>query len=283
MYTNIINKFFPNLEIKNTKLITSGLENDILIVNNSKIFRFPKTNYEVDRVYKKEKIIMDYIRPFISTNIQNIQIYKDDETTFSVLDLIVGEDLDNTTGDIVEDFVKFLKELHSIDTEPLKEYNLDTKDFQFYKFRLNINHFSFNYDTLSDILRKYNLEDDFNKSLHIFTNFNYRDEDDVLCHNDLHKGNIIINKGKLNGIIDFSDAVYTNYNIEFESILKWNEEIVVDIMKKYEETTGRKLDMEFISAVAKLSRYSKISRNINEVEKYMKQLKFYDFLKEKFE
>ncbi len=281
MYTDIINKFFPELEIKNTKLITSGWESDILIVNNSKVFRFPKTNGRFDCVYEKEKVITDYIRSFISTNISNIQIYKDNKTIFSVLDLITGEDFDNTTGDIIDDFTNFLKELHSIDVEPLKKYNLDAENLPFYKYRLDLNNFSFNYDVLPDILKKYNLEDDFSKNLRIFTNFNYRDEEDVLCHNDLHKGNIMINNGKLSGIIDFGDTIYTNYNIEFLSIFKWREKFIINIIEKYEEITGRKLNTKFIIAIVKLAVYSKISYNAKEIKKYLEQLKFYDFLEEK--
>ncbi len=282
MYIDIINKFFPELEIKDTRLITNGWESDILIVNNDKVFRFPKANGRFDCVYEKEKIITDYIRPFISINISNIQIYKDDKNIFSVLDLILEKDLNNTTGNIVDDFAKFLKELHSVDVKPLKKYNLNAENLAFYKYRLDLNNFSFNYDVLPDILKKYNLEEDFNNNLRIFANFNYKDEDDVLCHNDLHKGNIIINEGKLSGIIDFGDTIYTNYNIEFVSIFKWKEEeVIVNITKKYEEITGRKLNIDFIIAISKLSVYSKISYNTKEIEKYLEQLKFYDFVKNK--
>lgn len=278
MYTEIMNKFFPNIEIKTTKLITDGWESDILIVNNETVFRFPKNNGRFDCVYEKEKTITDYIRPFISTNISNIKIYKENDIIFSVLDLIAGEDLNNANEDITDDFVNFLKELHSVDVVPLKKYNLDAENLPFYKYRLDLNNFSFNYDVLPDILKKYNLEDDFNTNLRTFTSFNYKDEDDVLCHNDLHKGNIMVNDGKLSGIIDFGDTIYTNYNIEFVSIIKWREKFVIDIIKKYEEITGRKVDLKFVIAIVKLAVYSKISYNVKEIKKYLDQLDFYNKL-----
>lgn len=283
MYSSIINKFFPEVEIKSIKTITSGWESDVLVVNDDLVFKFPKVNGRFDCAYEKEKIITDTIRPYISTNISKIQVYDNEGTKFSVLKLIRGEDLNRNNIDIVGDFTNFLKELHSVNIDIFKKYNLNADNLQFYRFRLGLNNFSFNYDTLSDILKKYKMEDDFNKSLHIFTNFNFKEEDDVLCHDDLHKGNVLIDKeGKLNDIIDFGDAVHTNYNIEFVSILKWRKKIVVDIIQKYQEITNRKLNIEFINSIVKLAVYSKISHNTGEIKEYLKKLEFYNTVERLF-
>lgn len=246
---DLIHKYFPKLEINDTKLITEGWESDILVVNNEYVFRFPKENNRFDCVYEKEKIITDNIRKFILTEISNIQIYKHKDTIFTVLKYIPGENLYHTTANIVDDFSNFLKEIHSVDIKVLKKYNLD---------------------------------DDFNNCVNTFTAFDYRDEDDVLCHNDLHKGNIIVNNGKLSGIIDFGDTIYTNYNIEFISIFKWQEEIIIDIKQKYEEITGRKLNISFITSVIKMALYSKISYTEGDITKYLKRLQLFTAIEELF-
>lgn len=279
---DLIHKYFPKLEINDTKLITEGWESDILVVNNEYVFRFPKENNRFDCVYEKEKIITDNIRKFISTEISNIQIYKHKDTIFTVLKYIPGENLYHTTANIVDDFSNFLKEIHSVDIKVLKKYKLDADNLPFYKYRLSLSNFSFNYDTLPDLLKKYNLDDDFNNCVNTFTAFDYRDEDDVLCHNDLHKGNIIVNNETLSGIIDFGDTIYTNYNIEFISIFKWQEEIIIDIKQKYEEITGRKLNISFITSVIKMALYSKISYTECDITKYLKRLQLFTAIEELF-
>lgn len=279
---DLIHKYFPKLEINDTKLITEGWESDILVVNNEYVFRFPKENNRFDCVYEKEKIITDNIRKFISTEISNIQIYKHKDIIFTVLKYIPGENLYHTTANIVDDFSNFLKEIHSVDIKVLKKYKLDADNLPFYKYRLSLSNFSFNYDTLPDLLKKYNLDDDFNNCVNTFTAFDYRDEDDVLCHNDLHKGNVIVGNGKLSGIIDFGDTIYTNYNIEFISIFKWQEEIIIDIKQKYEEITGRKLNISFITSVIKMALYSKISYTECDITKYLKRLQLFTAIEELF-
>ena len=104
-----------------------------------------------------------------------------------------------------------------------------------------------------NLFKKYNLEEDFNNCLKILSNFEYKDKDDVLCHNDLHKGNVIVNNGELSGIIDFGDCIYTNYNIEFISIFKWQDKSIINIKEKYEEITERKLSIPFIFSIIKLA------------------------------
>ena len=279
MYTEIIKKYFPKLDIQTTRLITEGWESDIFVVNEDLVFRFPKENGRFDCVYEKEKIITDFIRKDITTEISNIEIYKKKDTIFSVLKLIKGENLYNTKLNKVDDFVNFLKELHSIkNVKKLK--NVDAENLPFYKYRITLNNFVFDYTILMNLFKKYNLEEDFNNCLKILSNFEYKDEDDVLCHNDLHKGNVIVNNGELSGIIDFGDCIYTNYNIEFISIFKWQDKSIIDIKEKYEEITERKLNIPFIFSIIKLAIYLKMCYK-EDIEKYLKRLELFNEL-EKF-
>lgn len=281
MYVDIIKKYFPKLDIKTSRLITEGWESDVLVINEDLVFRFPKKNSGYDCVYAKEKIITDYIRKSITTEISSIELYNKKEIYFSVLKFINGENLYKTKLNSVDDFVNFLKEIHSVkNVKKLKKVDID--NLPFHKYRLTLNNFSFNYDVLLNILKEHELEDDFNNCLKVFSDFIYNDEDDVLCHNDLHKGNVIVNNGELNGIIDFGDSIYTNYNIEFISIFKWQEKIIIDIKEKYEEITGRKLNTDFIISVIKLTIYLKMSYKVDDIEKYLKRLELFTELSKFF-
>ena len=278
MYTEIIKKFFPKLEIASYNLITDGWESDVVIINNELVFKFPKEGNRYDCVFEKEKIITDKIRPYISTEISNIEIFKKKDIEFAKLKLINGVDYYKSKPDISTPLANFLKELHSIDIKLLKKYNLDARNLPFYKYRLNLTNFQFNYENLTPFLKEYNLENDFNNTISTFANFEYKDEDDVLCHNDLHKGNIMVDNGTISGIIDFGDSIYTNYNIEFISIFKWNEKIIIDIKEKYEKLTGRLLNIDFIISVLRLFNYVKISNNIGNFDKNFKRFELLDTL-----
>ncbi|MDR2527126.1 MAG: hypothetical protein LBC92_04605, partial [Rickettsiales bacterium] len=85
MYKDIILKFFPKLEIKEYDIITKGWESDLIVINKDLVFRFPKENNRFDCVYGKEKIITDKIRPYITTNIPNIEIYNESKTFLSFI------------------------------------------------------------------------------------------------------------------------------------------------------------------------------------------------------
>ncbi|MDR2526641.1 MAG: phosphotransferase [Rickettsiales bacterium] len=189
---------------------------------------------------------------------------------------------DKTEGDkekIIDEFVNFIKEMHSIPIKVfsgcLKSNVLYARNLAFYKYKLEINNFNIDYDTLLPILKRYDLSDDFNKSIQIFSNFDWNDNENVVCHNDLHRGNIMIDDGNMNGIIDFGDCIYTNYNVEFISIFKWQEGITIKIAKKYEEIMNKKLDIEFIFSVIKLGIYAKITSKLENLEKYLEKLYYY--------
>ncbi|GMO56263.1 MAG: hypothetical protein Ta2D_00850 [Rickettsiales bacterium] len=275
----LIKKFFPKIVIQSRELITNGWESDILIINKQQVFRFPKQNNRFDIVYDKEKTITDTIRPFLTTPITKMDIYREGifkkKILFSLLDYIDGIDYENSDKpDITTDLVCFLKELHSIDVKIFKNYEkLNAVNLPFYKYKLTLDNLPFEYDTLSPLLKKYDLEQDFNDCIKIFTNFEWDDKDNVICHNDLHQGNIMVKDGKITGIIDFGDTIYTNYNVEFVSILKWKDSnILKNIIGVYEKETGRKIDIKFIIAVLKLQTYLKLNFK-NDDEKYLNRLK----------
>jgi aminoglycoside 2''-phosphotransferase len=284
-YKKLIKKYFPKLQIEYEKFITSGWESDILIINNEKVFRFPKKNNRFDIVYNKEKIITDLIRPFVSIPITKMEIYKKGflkkEIIFSLLDYIEGDTLEIKNDiDISDDLTSFLYSLHSININIFKSFDkLNANNLPFYKYKLKLTNFTFNNDILNKFLNSFKLQNDFNNCIRIFSDFEWKDEENVLCHNDLHMGNIMINNNKISGIIDFGDCIYTNYNIEFISILKWkNNSFIKQIIKKYENLTSRTVNLNFIIAVLKLQTYSKFGVNNNE-NKCLERLKqFNDIL-----
>jgi hypothetical protein len=293
MYKEIINTFFPELIINDYKLIVSGWESDVAIVNKELVFRFPKERNRFDCVYNKEKNITDKIKPYITTTIPIIKIFdtepkkifnffkkqqKDWTKSFCKLDYIPSSDYEHSNKpNIADELAFFLKELHLVPVKIFKNIQLDATNLPFYKYKFKISNFKFDYDSLIPILKQYNLEQDFTNCLTNFSDFEWKDEDFVVCHNDLHMGNVMIDNNKLSGIIDFGDTIYTNYNVEFISILNWREEISLDIVKEYEKKSGRKINLKWICSVLKLQNYVK-ANNFKEKEKYINRIKYFDNL-----
>ncbi len=281
MYIEILEKFFPDVDVDTTETIWGGWESDIIVVNKEFVIKTPKEANRFDCVYEKEKIVMDKVKPYISIEIPELKIHNFQDNTFITMDFINGQTLNKSNADISDEFVKFLKELHYIDAEIFKKDNLDAKNLPFFKYRLDLSNFNFNYDTLMVFLKKYNLDDDFQNSIRNFSSFEYKDEDDVICHNDLHMGNIMVDGEKISGIIDFGDAIFANYNMEFISIIKWRNNLSLEIVKKYQKQTGRKLDIHFILSIVKLAIYLKASYvNENDFEKHKTRLEYFTKVEE---
>jgi Ser/Thr protein kinase RdoA (MazF antagonist) len=62
-----------------------------------------------------------------------------------------------------------------------------------------------------------------------------------LCHNDSHHENILLNEGKLSGIIDFGDAVFGDVHSEFARYVQDYPPYFEIIVKTYEKLSGTNL------------------------------------------
>ena len=257
----LINKFLPNLKIKESKIIESGSHSLAIIVNNDLVFRFPLKK-EFNDEYITEKIILDEIRSFISTKIPNLTIYEDKDQIFTLHKIIKGEqysNLKNINKDkVAEGVAKFLAELHSIKTDKIK-----TEEFSLEDYQIEGN----NIEIINKYLKDKNKIEEFNKTIEAFKkeSKNLRIEDQVICHDDVNENNILINeRGELEGIIDFGNSIKRNYNVDFTALLKWDYELITKIIKKYEEITKRKVNLKYAILVQKIKCYGGIIYCLNE-------------------
>lgn len=69
-YMKNVKSFYPNISIENFYLNEMGQNNDVLIVNHSLVFRFPKYKNGIIQL-KRETEILQYIKDIISTPIPN--------------------------------------------------------------------------------------------------------------------------------------------------------------------------------------------------------------------
>jgi aminoglycoside 2''-phosphotransferase len=147
-YIKNIKQNYPNLSIENCYANDIGQNNDVLIVNNSLVFRFPKYRQGIIQL-KRETEILEYIKNIITTPIphpiyQSFKKLKPGEV-FTGYKLIAGvplwkENLQSIKSpELIKELalqpVTFLAELHSIPKEKtsnvlkLKDINPRTEIF----------------------------------------------------------------------------------------------------------------------------------------------------------
>lgn len=122
-YLERIRQAFPSLPLDSVRINSDGLVNDVVIVNNARVFRFPKTE-DGKAAMAREARALDLIRRYVELP---IPAYHHLEADFAAYDLIPGEPLfrndflrqDRAAQNrITAQLGGFLRQLHSI---PLAE------------------------------------------------------------------------------------------------------------------------------------------------------------------
>lgn len=252
----LIKKLLLNFHINTYKVVNYGVNSIAILINNEYIFRFPLQN-SATCDYLVEKHILDKIQPFIkTTKVPQIQIYQDTDDVFTCHKIIYGNDYSKMKKPnlqfkkkLSKQLAKFLYELHSININNFK--NIETKQFDVYYYDIINKH---------KILKEL-LQDDFVNDLDARVDYllkynNFNMEDNVLCHNDLHEENIIVNKNGLAGIIDFTELCIKKRENDFGNLLAFDFQLGLMLIKEYELLLNKQLDFEYIYNLQKIKCYS---------------------------
>ncbi|MDR0423632.1 MAG: aminoglycoside phosphotransferase family protein [Rickettsiales bacterium] len=257
-YVEHILYFFPSLKDRNY-ICKSGADNDVILIDDY-VFRFPKK--KGDRRIILEKEYLDIIGNHITTNIPKISIHNYVDNVFSSHNLINGIVLKDYNGDydkIAKQIVVFLCELHSVKITNLKVIKLQ----DWYRDRIKEN-----FDVIKDYLIATKVKCTFESDIEEYFN-NVFDYESVVVHNDLHNENIIVDSesGQLNGVIDFTDIVFSDYHSDFVFLYKDLPTKIFDkITNEYASLSKRPIDKEYIALAAKIFIYKEIGQK-NEEQK----------------
>ena len=66
----------------------------------------------------------------------------------------------------------------------------------------------------------------------------------VVCHNDLHCENIVVNNGRLSGFIDFGEAGINPRLTDFFHLYRLDRDLAVDVIKEYNKISDCKIDIK---------------------------------------
>lgn len=235
-YVHLININFPQLQWESLQFIQTWWTNDIIILDDNIVFRFPKTE-SAKKNLCNEILLLKSINEFISLKIPNYSLISSDKT-FAWYSIIEWTELDldklNTNTDsIAKDLGFFLSQLHSIPINNILgvEKNVSC-------------HYTFNKWYITYILNKYlEIETQIDKELFkecmdfIQKSFsNPIPEKFSLTHFDLQWKNIIFsnNTNSISGIIDFSESVVYDPAIDFSKLYTYWEDFVQKVLKNYQ-------------------------------------------------
>ena len=110
---------FPTLTLDSVRHNPDGLANDVIVVNDELVFRFPKDE-EARAALAREAKALDLVRRYVATPVPYFERHEDD---FVMYRLIRGEPLyrrtilsqdDHAQEQLAEELATFLRQLHTI-------------------------------------------------------------------------------------------------------------------------------------------------------------------------
>ncbi len=99
-------------------------------------------------------------------------------------------------------------------------------------------------------------------------------DDSIKCflHGDLHKGNILINKNKLVGVVDFGKSTVGDVHKDFSHHMRHYPEYIDIVIKSYETETGTKLSKNKIIIYAFLKDMEKLIYHVDKYETHKNKM-----------
>ena len=228
-YIQSIHSVYPDLKIEDAQLIQHGQFNDILLIDNQTIFRFPKTQREADKLVV-ETALLQGLQSYVTLPIPD-PAYQNRENAalgqiFMGYRFLPGEPLwperllalksEEQVQHIANQLATFLQRLHTISVEML-EVELPgfrgCEEWQDLYIRFQNRLFPFmRPDARLQVTKQF---EDF---LSDGRNCNYTP---ALIHGDFGPSNILYDAqtDSISGIIDFSSARWGDPAVDFASIL----------------------------------------------------------------
>jgi aminoglycoside 2''-phosphotransferase len=237
---DIVKSTHPDIQINEVQTKMNGWDNDILILNNEVVFRFPKSKGVAEKVQDEVALVSQLLLKKPLVQIPRYEsVYLDEEFRGVKYDYIDGESLSDyevinyiktQNAEILGDF---LTKLHSIDLSKLKgTKKVPIHTMEYWEDLFNsVEAFVFPYLKQSQKTEINNL---FKSFFHnsIFTTSKKR-----LIHGDLTIANILFqkDKGLVNGIIDFTDAQVGDPAFDFAGLYwSFGPDFTTDVLSYYQ-------------------------------------------------
>lgn len=238
-YLEKIQAVYPNLVLDQLELNQDGMNNDVVIINQQLVCRFPKTDGAKEDL-KNEIKILQVAQQFIDLPIPQLEYIEDDFVSYP---LIRGEALSRhqllrldsyTQEQVIEQLAQFYQQLHSIPNDTIAAANIPSSIAD--RSREDMLEL---YEQVQQILfphlwkhQRTWVHEHFEPLINGTLNLN---TSTALIHGDLGCYHILFDPDRqcLSGIIDFGTAGVGNPAIDFAALLDNHGETVLKRLSKY--------------------------------------------------
>ncbi len=237
---SLIRQHFPELHWTKYKLITIGWDHDVLILDNSIVFRFPNDQYNL-ALLESETRLLKSLRPLVSVNIPDYTFIVPDHA-FVGYPLILGQTLSRRLFDtlghqthtqIAQQLAELLSTMHNM---PSKGYDLTyIPGWDFAEEQAETKQHTAQY--LPAVLS----EQDFALVQRILSEVDKllsKPLPRVFIHGDIYSEHLLWDEASQRlGVIDFSDMSHADPALDFAELYEYGEGFV---QKVYGFYTGTK-------------------------------------------
>ena len=214
-----ISKNFPDIIIKAYHRVDTGWMNQIIIVNDNLVFRFPRTNSAVKKLAIELNLLSILKQPPVK--LPEYKFIHMEYPFFAGYKIIKGDTIENAKSlgrNVLNDFTALLNYMRTFKSNSLKDtllplYNANS----WIKYEKSL------IRSFQAALEEYTGTEYFNEIFSLLDTAmsDLNDSDISLIHGDLSRGNVILNRkhSRINGIIDWSDASYGDRALDIAAII----------------------------------------------------------------
>ncbi|MFC5731920.1 phosphotransferase family protein [Cytobacillus gottheilii] len=211
----------PELSIKSIDKISRSWDHDVIIINQSYVFRFPKKEHGLQRLLTESMLLSKLHENNLSIHVPHYELfYKEKRLVCSMHKKIDGEPLEKlehlNSAEAAVQLGAFLTTLHNLNSEKLMQHGLKTIHTQRYweEFYAEIT------SKISPFLRSSEQKEVKIIFDRFLSNGQKHMHPIVPIHGDLTGANILYHPARKNisGIIDFTDAQISDPAFDFAGL-----------------------------------------------------------------
>lgn len=282
-YLNTIRDHFAEITYTNSTLITYGWDHNVVNLDDSLVFRFPKRKKQVPR-FKAEVKLLEHLAPQMPVPVPEY-VYTPDDLSFGGYNLLSGTEMlpeifndleENKRKAIAKQIGAFLSVLHSTPINLTKEAGFQEESGGYWWSQ---HHKRETLEKLKEkVFPKLSREDvewvehQFQEYLALSFSF-----DLTVIHSDLTADHILIDpvQGGVTGIIDFGDIEFSDPAIDFSGLWAYGNDFPEQTLSHY---TG-KVSNNFLerSKFPELVRYAEYMLKLEQGEKLPVSVSFEEF------
>jgi aminoglycoside 2''-phosphotransferase len=238
-----IKVIFPTLEISTIRANTDGLINDVLIVNEELVFRFPRNSDWGVKLFTNEIKVIELARKYVEISLPQFEYKAEDLAVYRYIkgDALRREDILRLTGKeqdkIAERLAVFLKQFHEIPLSELEQNQIAPSDVNrsretWLKLFENVE------KELFPLMMPHVRESVREHFAPITTDKNFMHYEPQLINGDIVPYHIIYDReqNQINGIIDFGTAGIGDAAADFACMIyNYGETFLAKMAKNYPE------------------------------------------------